>query len=248
MPQESARSSGRNRADSTSKANGLTSPKTSGRKGEDSRNQLISQLTAVFPHPTTFTAAEVVEKLPELGAYQSAYAFLQTARRRGLTEKAERGMFRLVASTAHDPQPAQDRPAEQVREPTPEPVDIPAPPPAPVTVPVPAPTTAIGPAEARNEQGEIATLLQLSRRYRSDKYFRLDDIIIPLRECRSDIYGKAEIGVDDAPLCVVVGAFEPDRRVLNPQDIDVLFLDAQGQAHLRSAASWQFVPYRRKQG
>jgi hypothetical protein len=115
-------------------------------------------------------------------------------------------------------------------------------------VPVPAPTTAIGPAEARNEQGEIATLLQLSRRYRSDKYFRLDDIIIPLRECRSDIYGKAEIGVDDAPLCVVVGAFEPDRRVLNPQDIDVLFLDAQGQAHLRSAASWQFVPYRRKQG
>jgi hypothetical protein len=223
------------------------SQRTSSRTDEETRQQLTGRMAAAFPHPTTFTAAEVLKTLPELGGYQSAYAFLQTARRRGLVEKAERGAFRLT-TTAQGPQPAPDRAAEKAPEPTPAPVEVPSPRRAPVAAPPSTPKPAAPAGEPRNEQAEIANLLQLSRRYRSDKYFRLDDILIPLRECRSEIYGKAELGAGDAPLCVVVAAYEPDMRVLNPQDIEVLFLDAQGQAHLRSAASWQFIPYRRRPG
>jgi hypothetical protein len=225
----------------------LATPKGSGRKDEASRQEFLGQIAGHFPAPTTFTAAELIEKVPELGPYHSAYAFLQTARRRGLIEKAERGMFRLAASAAQEPQPDQEPATGPAPEPMAQAVENPTQASA-IAAPVPSPEMALPPAERRNEQAEIATLLQLSRRYRSDRYFRLDDIVVPLRECRSDIYGKAEIGADEPPLCVVVGAYEPDPRVLNPPDIDVLFLDAEGQAHLRSASSWQFLPYRRKQG
>jgi len=234
-------------AENPIEADQLASLKTLGRKDEASRQQLMGRIEAKFPPPSTFSAAEILKTLPELGAYQSAYAFLQTARRRGLIEKAERGTFRLTASV-RETQPAQERAVATAPGPKPASVAVPSPPRSPATAPVPAPEPVAPAAGQRNEQTEIATLLQLSRRYRSDKYFRLDDIVVPLRECRSEIYGKAEVGAGDPPLCVVVGAYEPDLRVLNPHDIDVLFLDVHGQAHLRSAASWQFVPYRRKQG
>jgi hypothetical protein len=243
--QDPARSAAAAAAGDPAAADFRVSQKPSGRKDEASRRQLLGRLATAFSPPITFTAAEVLKALPELGGYQSAYAFLQTARRRGQIEKAERGSFRLTAADQEAPQ-AQRRAV--ATEPGPAPADAPSPPPSPVAAPVSAPKPAAPAAEPRNEQAEVATLLQLSRRYRSDKYFRLDDILVPLRECRSAIYGTAEIGAGDPPMCVVVAAYEPNPRVLHPQDIDVLFLDAHGQAQLRSAASWQFVPCRRNQG
>jgi hypothetical protein len=245
--QEPVHASAGNVPDATVEPNEPAAPKSSGRKDEVSRQEFLGQIAGHFPASTTFTAAELIEKVPELGPYHSAYAFLQTARRRGLIEKAERGMFRLVAPAAQEPQPEQEPATGPAPEPMAQAVENPTQASANPS-PVPAPEMAIPAAEPRNEQAEVATLLQLSRRYRSDMYLRLDDIVVPLRECRSDIYGKVEIGAGDPPLCVVVGAYEPDPRVLNPPDIDVLFLDAAGQAHLRSASSWQFLPYRRKQG
>ena len=103
----------------------------------------------------------------------------------------------------------------------------------------------MAPQSPRNDEDKLRTLLQLSRRFRSDRYYNLDDFIVPLSECRAAVYGDVEVGTDEPSVCVVVAAYEPDPKAVNPNDIDVLFLDVRGQAHIRSAASWQFLPYRK---
>ena len=92
----------------------------------------------------------------------------------------------------------------------------------------------------------LGTLLQLSRRYRSERYYNVDDFIVPLRECSAAVYGNVDVDTIAPPVCVVVDAYEADPKAVNPNDIDVLFLDVKGQAHIRSAASWQFLPYRKR--
>lgn len=115
--------------------------------------------------------------------------------------------------------------------------------PAPVARPAAEP--ALAPATRRVEES-LGTLLQLSRRYRSERYYNVDDFIVPLRECRDAVFGDANIDTVEPPVCVVVDAYEADPKAVNPNDIDVLFLDVKGQAHIRSAASWQFLPYQKR--
>lgn len=102
------------------------------------------------------------------------------------------------------------------------------------------------PSVATSDEDRLGTLLQLSRRYRSGRFYNVDDFVVPLRECRAAVYGDIDVGAGEPPVCVVIDAYEPDPKVVNPNDIDVMFLDVKGQAHIRSAASWQFLPYRKK--
>ncbi|WP_201838695.1 hypothetical protein [Microvirga zambiensis] len=60
------------------------------------------------------------------------------------------------------------------------------------------------------------------------------------------VYGDVEINTAEPPVCVVVDAYEPDPKAVNPFDIDVMFLDMKDQHHIRSAASWMFVPYQKE--
>lgn len=115
--------------------------------------------------------------------------------------------------------------------------------PAPIARPAVEP---VSPPDARRQEESLSTLLQLSRRYRSGRYYNIDDFVVPLRECRAAVYGDIDIDTVEPPVCVVVDAYETDPKAVNPSDIDVLFLDIKGQAHIRSAASWQFLPYRKR--
>ena len=49
---------------------------------------------------------------------------------------------------------------------------------------------------------------KLSQRYRSNQQFKIDDLIVPLPECRDSIYGNADIGTGGPPVCVVVQTYE----------------------------------------
>jgi hypothetical protein len=142
-----------------------------------------------------------------------------------------------VASAIPAPTPSQapiaDVPPRRAVEQTPAPIARPVAEPLPPRVPL-------------GEEEQLGTLLQLSRRYRSERYYNIDELIVPLRECWTTVYGNVEVDTANPPVCVVADAYEPDPKAVNPNDIDVLFLDVHGQAHIRSAASWMFLPYRKE--
>lgn len=150
-----------------------------------------------------------------------------------------------------DPAPAPEPVAAIEPEPieTPAPVAAAAPMPEPAAVPAaqaPTPVPPAGAPVARKSDDQVDTLMDLVDRYVANRFYRVRDAIVPLREFHKAVYGDAEIAAGEPPVCVVAEAYEPDPKVANPPDIDVLFLDARGQAHLTSAASWWFVPYRSK--
>jgi hypothetical protein len=169
---------------------------------------------------------------------------------RGTTTKSKRGRSPKPAPVV-DPTPASEPVAAIEAEPieAPAPVETAAPIPEPAAVPVaqaPAPAAPAAAQAAGKSDDQVDTLMDLVDRYVANRFYRVRDAIVPLREFRKAVYGDAEIPAGEPPVCVVAEAYEPDPKVANPPDIDVLFLDAKGQAHLKSAASWWFVPYRSK--
>ena len=229
------------------------------------------RLASAFPGSFALNSKQALERLPEFKYAQNAYGFLKTAAKRKLAEDLGEGKFQLlpsaiervqklveVASFSQSPMRAPDASSPPVEQATSGSVVTPvhSPPPAPIEPSKRTDADEVvrivkprgrprGHRPWRKERDVIDTLLQLSQRYRSNQQFKINDLIVPVPECRDAVYGTADIGAGETPVCVVVQAYEPELNAGNPDEIKVLFLDAKGQAHIATAASWFFVPYRR---
>jgi hypothetical protein len=229
------------------------------------------RLAGQFPSSTTLNSRQALERVPEFRYAQNAYGFLKTAAKRKLAEDLGDGIFQFLPSATERLQKLVDEVSVQVksmRAPDAPPATVEQTASGSLASPVHSPSPAPVEPSKRTDAEEIVrivrhtgrphghrprhrgkddidTLLKLSQRYRSNQQFKIDDLIIPLPECRDSVYGNADIGTGEPPVCVVIQTYEPELNATNPDEIKVLFLDAKGQAHVASAASWRFMPYRR---
>jgi hypothetical protein len=228
------------------------------------------RVASAFPSSVTVNSKQALERIKEFEYAQNAYGFLKTAVKRKLAEDLGDGIFRFLPSAieqleklveetsapvkplqAPDAQPAtvkktaSDSVASTVHSSSPPPFEPSKRTDAESVVTIVRPLgRPRGHRSQCRERDEIETLLQLSQRYRSNQIFKVDDLVVPWPECRDAIYGDADIGTGSPPFCVVVQTNERELDATRSDEIKVLFLDVKGQAHVATASSWRFMPYR----
>lgn len=93
------------------------------------------------------------------------------------------------------------------------------------------------------EHGHLAR--DITKAYFNSPYFKSSDVLIPLRHFRAAIYGSSfDITTTDrlCPRCYVIDEIPGTGSEERPPHFDILicFVDANDQAHVKVAGSWQF--------
>jgi hypothetical protein len=233
-------------------------------------NTRCLRLASAFPSSVTVNSKQALEHLKEFEYAQNAYGFLKTAVKRKLAEDLGDGIFQFLPSAIEQLGKLVDEvsvPIKPMQAPDAQPATVEQTASSSVTSSVHSSSSApVEPLKRTDSEGvvtivrprgrprghrsqrrgrdDLDTLLQLSQRYRSNHVFKIDDLVVPWPECKSAVYGDADIGTGGTPVCVVVQTNERELDATKPDEIKVLFLDVKGQAHVASAAGWRFMPYR----